>query len=252
MAIALHHSRAKGSAKLVLLGIANHDGDGGSWPSLTTLAKYAGVGKRQVQKLVDQLEDLGEIQPEIGKGGTLRTADYARPNLYHFLLECPATCRGDKNHTSVDGPVNRGGRPRKAVDNSSETPVSARTPGVLQDTGGVSARTPPPGVLQDTRTVLREPSLNLEGEGFVTTSPEDPVDNFAPLRPLPRADRCSDHQADAIPPPCGRCKDARLTLDLVEKDAMLHPPRQCEEHGYLASGCPYCPDGRLRALEVGA
>ena len=27
--------------KLVLIGIANHDGDGGSWPSIATLAMYA-------------------------------------------------------------------------------------------------------------------------------------------------------------------------------------------------------------------
>lgn len=29
MAVALHHSKTQGATKLVLLGIANHEGDGG-------------------------------------------------------------------------------------------------------------------------------------------------------------------------------------------------------------------------------
>ena len=32
--------------KLVLIGIANHDGDGGAWPSMTTLAGYAECSER--------------------------------------------------------------------------------------------------------------------------------------------------------------------------------------------------------------
>jgi len=37
----LYHSKAEGARKLVLIGIANHEGDQGSYPAVATLAKYA-------------------------------------------------------------------------------------------------------------------------------------------------------------------------------------------------------------------
>ncbi len=99
MAIALHHSRAKGAAKLMLIGIANHDGDGGSWPSLHTLMKYAGItDRRSAQRLLRQLEGFGEIRCYVSQGGDHSTADYLRPNLYKFTLECPHDCNRKSNH----------------------------------------------------------------------------------------------------------------------------------------------------------
>src|SRR5690606_8731754 len=79
--IALHHSRAVGAAKLVLIGIANHDGDGGSWPSVATLAKYAGITPRHVRRAVGELEQLHEIRRHVQRGGTAFTEDPRRPNL---------------------------------------------------------------------------------------------------------------------------------------------------------------------------
>jgi hypothetical protein len=58
-----------------------------------------------------------------------------------------------------------------------------------------------------------------------------------------------DHQLEDIPPPCGRCKDARLTLELVLADVEARPLPQCE-HGRTAQGCPWCPGGRLHDLEA--
>lgn len=98
MAIALHHSRATGSAKLVLLGIANHDGDGGAWPSVATLARYAAVHPRNVQRAVDKLVELHEIVREVNGGGTASTSNYTRPNLYRFTLACPPTCDRTSRH----------------------------------------------------------------------------------------------------------------------------------------------------------
>lgn len=98
LAIALHHSKAKGTAKLVLIGIANHDGDGGSWPAVSTLAKYAGVDRRNVQRAIDSLESLGEVRRIRGAGGDHSTADHRRPNLYKFLLTCPDGCDRSRNH----------------------------------------------------------------------------------------------------------------------------------------------------------
>lgn len=100
MAVALHHSRATGTAKLILLGIANHDGDGGAWPSVATLARYASCSERNVQKALIKLEELHEIRRHIQRGGNAETAEARRPNRYDFLLRCPADCDGSKNHRS--------------------------------------------------------------------------------------------------------------------------------------------------------
>lgn len=103
MAIALHHSQAKGVARLVLLGIANHDGDGGAWPSVATLARYAGgADARSVQRALSKLEQLGEIKRVIGGGGSNTTPDHMRPSLYHFRLTCPANCDRSSSHRTRD------------------------------------------------------------------------------------------------------------------------------------------------------
>lgn len=137
-AIALHHSRAKGATKLVLIGIANHDGDGGAWPSIKTLSKYAAINPRNVKNALRELEQLGEIRRELNAGGTFSTADHMRPNLYHFLLSCPPRCDRSKHHRM----------PNESLPLELSTGVSEATPGVGSDTGGVSEATP-------------EPSLNL-------------------------------------------------------------------------------------------
>lgn len=103
LAIALHHSRAAGTAKLVLLGIANHDGDGGSWPSVATLARYANVDRRNVQRSLQKLVELREIAVEVQSGGVTHSKDHERPNLYHFTLTCPIDCDRSKNHRTKRG-----------------------------------------------------------------------------------------------------------------------------------------------------
>ncbi|MCC2033893.1 helix-turn-helix domain-containing protein [Microbacterium allomyrinae] len=98
LAIVLHHSRAKGTAKLVLLGIANHDGDGGSWPTVATLAKYGNCSVSQVQRSVIELERLSEIRRYVQAGGDHRYAEHQRPNRYSLLLRCPSDCDRSSQH----------------------------------------------------------------------------------------------------------------------------------------------------------
>lgn len=102
VAIALHHSRAKGAVKLVLIGIANHDGDGGAWPAVGTLAKYAGIDPRSARRAVEQLEKLHEVKRDIQAGGDRSYADYERPNLYRFLLRCPPNCDRSSKHRLLE------------------------------------------------------------------------------------------------------------------------------------------------------
>lgn len=105
LAIALHHSRAdSATTKLVLLGIANHDGDGGAWPSVATLARYACCSPRTVQRAVDELERLREVERIVQAGGTRHTPDHRRPNLYSFLLSCPPDCDRTTAHRTRNRP----------------------------------------------------------------------------------------------------------------------------------------------------
>lgn len=101
LAIALNHSRATGTAKVVMLGIANHDGDGGAWPTVATLARYANVHPRKVSEALKRLEELGEIRRIIQQGGDHSIADSRRPNLYRVLLQCPADCDRTSNHRTA-------------------------------------------------------------------------------------------------------------------------------------------------------
>lgn len=98
MSSVLNHSKAKGTAKLVLLGIANHAGDGGAWPTVATLARYANATERSVQRAIGELVRLGELSVERQAGGLAFLKDWERPNRYDVLVRCPITCDGTVNH----------------------------------------------------------------------------------------------------------------------------------------------------------
>jgi hypothetical protein len=89
-AAALKVQGLKPAEKLVLIGIASHDGDGGAWPSIATLAVYAGVSVRQTKRLVAQLETAGYVSVTVNGGGTAKTRDDRRPNRYDLTIQ-----RGD-------------------------------------------------------------------------------------------------------------------------------------------------------------
>ncbi len=142
MAIALHHSQARTpTQRLILLGIANHDGDGGAWPSVATLSRYAcGIDRSTVQRAIAELEGLGEIQRLVQAGGTTATPDEKRPNLYLFKLQCPEGCDRTKNHRVIHtgrvgaaGGVDAAGRgrvdaARTGLTNQTHTDISSSSP----------------------------------------------------------------------------------------------------------------------------
>ena len=98
MSLVLHHSKSKGTAKLVLLGIANHEGDGGAWPSVATLMRYANMDRRSVQRAIQKLVEIGELQVLKQKGGNEMTHSALRPNLYRVKVFCPYTCDRSSQH----------------------------------------------------------------------------------------------------------------------------------------------------------
>lgn len=158
MSVVLHHSKAQGTTKLVLLGIANHQGDGGAWPSVSTLAKYAGgVTPRTVQRSLAELVQAGELHTEIQAGGSYGDQTNGRPNLYRVLVACPPECDGSPNHRRKKDDLEGGDADVRgdADDHGGRRP---RHPGDdAHVRGGMTPTSPKPSIEPS-----REPSLNRE------------------------------------------------------------------------------------------
>lgn len=77
-----------GTQKVLLIGIASHAdryGDN-AWPSIETLAKYAHVDARSVQRAITDLVKAGLLFRGVNEGGSRQTASHMRPNLYRLNL----------------------------------------------------------------------------------------------------------------------------------------------------------------------
>lgn len=114
ISLVLNHSRATGVAKLVMIGIANHDGDGGAWPSQATLARYANCTDRTVRSALLELVALGELIVHSRKGGSRKTDPRHRPNLYELTLSTTPVCDRKQFSARDDSrPEMEGGYDRK-------------------------------------------------------------------------------------------------------------------------------------------
>lgn len=87
MAWVLNHSQTTATDKLILLGIANHADENGenSWPSVKTLARYAGVTERNARLALRRLEEAGEIKTEVRSGGRVDSDPRYRTNRYTLV-----------------------------------------------------------------------------------------------------------------------------------------------------------------------
>ncbi len=102
IAAVLKHSKAKGTAKLVLMGIAWHYGDNaelGAYPSQATLAAYANTTDRQVRRALHDLIELEEVEYSAHDGRGFRPD--RRTARYFILLDCPASCDKSLNHNEI-------------------------------------------------------------------------------------------------------------------------------------------------------
>lgn len=137
--------------KLLLVGIANHDGDGGAWPSVDRLAGYTCVTPRQVQRLLRQLEELGLVETMVQEGGAPWTRGDRRPNRYRLLID---------GATSAPPRVN------------GATPTSPRecARGDIQGTHGVTSMSPEPSLepsVTDNRQGARRRKADDAPAGFI-------------------------------------------------------------------------------------
>lgn len=101
LTVVLNHSKSKGAAKIVLMGIANHlgpDADEGAWPAQARLSRYANITERGTQKAIQQLVDLGEIVVLEHAG---KSAGRNKPNRYLITLGCPETCDRSISHKEI-------------------------------------------------------------------------------------------------------------------------------------------------------
>jgi hypothetical protein len=112
VSLVLNKSQATGRAKLVLLGIANHLGDQGAWPSISTLARYANASERSVKRDIQELIEMGELRVELQNAPT--NHQY-KTNLYWITISSGVTdsasgvtdwvSRGDSSGKSGVTPV---------------------------------------------------------------------------------------------------------------------------------------------------
>ncbi len=77
------HSRSDGRARLVLLAIADHQGEIGAWPSIATLARMVNSSERSIQRDIQYLQSIGELTVEVQNAPTNRQY---KSNLYWVTL----------------------------------------------------------------------------------------------------------------------------------------------------------------------
>lgn len=137
VALVLDESQSTGTARNVLLSIANHDGDGGAWPSMATIMFEANCSESSYHRAIAALVEAGELKVHVNRGGTVDWDPRYRPNRYEILLT-------------------KGSRRRPSRGSQSDHPF--QDPGVVNLVGR-GGQSDSPGVVRlDTQTVQEPPT----------------------------------------------------------------------------------------------
>jgi len=132
VALALYHSKATYSDRLVLIAIANFEGEHGAWPAIETIGRLSGgINRRTVQRSIDSLIALGELREERREGFT---------NRYYVEITCPDECDRSANHRKNKG----GGVQTTPVQMPQGGVASTTKGGGVETTGGAVYRPPEP------------------------------------------------------------------------------------------------------------
>ena len=118
----LHHSNSTGTARAVLTALAWHLGDDpeeGCYPSQTRLAHLAGCSVRQVQRNLQKLVEIGEIEMSQHNGIGYRFDRIT--NRYWILIDCPEGCDGTLSHKERGVKKGKTGRRLRLIGASSTT-----------------------------------------------------------------------------------------------------------------------------------
>lgn len=133
MTTVLYHAEVGGSEKLVLLGVANHEGDGGAYPAVETLARYANIDRRATQRVLRRLEEAGLLSSHRRTGAS---------TVYRVLLQCPENCDRTTNHRLVE--VGGGVSTAGVVPTAPGGVVSTAPGGGVSTAGGAVTQPPEP------------------------------------------------------------------------------------------------------------
>jgi hypothetical protein len=93
-------SKSKGRARLVLLSIADHQGELGAWPSIETLAKMVNSSPRSVQRDIQDLIELGELVVEFRSAPT-----YGPYKANRYFVNLPGVTDGVSEVTKTASEV---------------------------------------------------------------------------------------------------------------------------------------------------
>ena len=177
---AIHNPKVSGTHKLVLIIIADHEGGQyGSWPSIQRIAHIAGLGTRQVKRIIKDLETIGEIL-------VLRQDGHHGTNRYFV----------------VNKVIHRG--------------VTSVTGGDIHDTPGVTYMTPEhiknsgatAGSARAVSPKLNSPIFNTpQGEAPAVESQPNDTPNYVPPRCL--------HNVSQSALKCNQCKEAFIKGELT-------------------------------------
>jgi hypothetical protein len=122
VAAVLHHSTSTGTSRAVLTSLAWHLGDDpeeGCYPSQSRLAKLSGCSVRQVQRNLQKLVELGEIEMSHHNGVGYRFDRIT--NRYWINVDCPEGCDGSLSHNLRGVKKGKTGRRLRLVGASSTT-----------------------------------------------------------------------------------------------------------------------------------
>lgn len=99
-------SKSTGRSRLVLLAIADHQGEIGAWPSIATIAKMVNASERSVQRDIKYLQTLGELRVEAQKAPG--NSQY-KSNLYWVTLPTAGVTNAHSGVTNKASGVTAGG-----------------------------------------------------------------------------------------------------------------------------------------------
>lgn len=159
------HSSSTGATRCVLLAIANHlDSDGEGWVPLRRILDEANCSLSTYHRSVKSLIDEGELEREVGEGGSLRCPEHLRPNLFRLPALTPDRASLSARPGALLGPDDEVDEEPGGVVNLG-TP-SGEAPGQVDDLPPGQVDNLPPGQVDD--LPIEEPSVEPSKEPLST------------------------------------------------------------------------------------
>lgn len=111
----LSHSMARGSDKVILLGIALYQSQSeDGWASLTLaqISEFSKVHARSARRSIRAVAESGELLVETNGGEPIgpNATEHHRPNRYRSIVACPEWCDGAPGHGGRPVATNSGRR----------------------------------------------------------------------------------------------------------------------------------------------